>query len=152
MAISCCTFAFIIFMKPLSYYQKISVSIPRRQDYTTTYYYRKGVMVEMKVGKHNDDFQPPDKCVEEYDLDEVSYNAHIKLYQDESIKLQNEFRKDLILKYEMNKHPKANVIFDKAWDIGCSSGLQSVEYYFTDIMDLFDDESGQSYNNNISFV
>ena len=147
MAISCCIFCICSnYMKPLSYYQKISVSIPKQQDYTTTYYYRKGVMVEMKVGKHDDDFQPPKKCVEEHILDEVSYNAHMKLYQEEFVKLQEEFRRDIIIKYEMTNHPKANVIFDKAWDIGCSSGLQSVEYYFTDIMNLFDNDD------NIAFI
>jgi hypothetical protein len=127
-------------MKPLSYYRDTSVSIPKQDDYMTIYYYKRGVMVGMKVGKLDNDFQPPKKCIEEKVLDEVSYNAHMKLYQEETLRLQDEFRIDVILKYDMTNHPKANVIFDKAWDIGCSSGLESVEYYFQDLKELFNVE------------
>jgi hypothetical protein len=130
-------------MKPISYYQTTSVSIPRQDDYTTIYYYRKGVMVGIKR-QFDDDYVSPKKCVEEKVLDEVSYNAHLKHYQEENLRLQNEFRIDLIGKYGMTNHPKANAIFDKSWDIGCSSGLESVEYYFQDIMNLFDDTLVQS--------
>jgi hypothetical protein len=127
-------------MKPLSYYQKTSVSIPKQDDYMTIYYYRKGVMVGMKR-QFDEDFQPPKNCVEEKVLDEVSYNAHMKLYQEENRKLQDEFRGDLIEKYKMTNHPKANKIFNKAWDLGCSLGLDSVEDYFKELIDLFEEDS-----------
>jgi len=126
-------------MKPLSYYKETSVSIPKQDDYMTTYYYKQGVMVGMKR-QFDTDFEPPKKCVEEKVLDEVSYNSHKKHYQEENLRLQEEFRRDLIEKYAMINHPKSNAIFDKAWDNGCSSGLESVEYYFRDIVELFDVE------------
>lgn len=112
--------------------------MPRQDDYTTIYYYRKGVMIGIKK-QFDDDYVPPKNCVEEKVLDEVSYNAHLKHYQEENLRLQDEFRRDLIEKYGMTNHPKANAIFDRAWDIGCSSGLESIEYYFQDILNLFDD-------------
>jgi hypothetical protein len=62
----------------------------------TIYYYRKGVMVGMKR-QFETDFEPPENCVEEKVLDEVSYNAHRKHYSEESKRLQDEFRKDLII-------------------------------------------------------
>ena len=93
----------------------------------------------MKVGKIEDDFQPPKNCVEEKILDEVSYNAHMKLYQEERDKLEKEFREDLIQKYKMTNHPKANKLFNKAWDMGCAGGLEEVEYYFRDLVELFQD-------------
>ena len=127
-------------MKPFSYYQTTSVSIPKQDDYTTIYYYKQGLMVGMKVGKIEDDFQPPKNCVEEKVLDENSYNAHMKHYQEENLRLQNEFRRDLIKKYNMSNHPKANKLFDKAWDMGCSNGLEEVEYCFCDLLELFQDE------------
>jgi hypothetical protein len=123
-------------MKPYAYYQTTSVSIPRKDDYMTIYYYKKGVMVGMKK-QFEDDFQPPENCVEEKVLDEVSYNAHRKHYQEEVIRLQEEFRKDLIAKYKMSHHPKANKLFNKAWDMGCAGGLEEVEYYFMDLVELF---------------
>ncbi len=98
-------------------------------------------MVGMKVGKLDDDFEPPIGCVEEKVLDEVSYLAHLKLYQETNKKLQEEFRDDLIEKYQMTNHPKAIKLFNKAWDMGCSGGLQEVEYYFQDLVELFECES-----------
>ena len=127
-------------MKPYDYYRTTSVSIPKQDDYMTIYYYKKGVMVGMKVGKVEDDFQPPKNCVEEKVLDEVSYGAHMKHYQEENLRLQEEFRKDLIAEYKMSHHPKANQLFNKAWDMGCSGGLEDVEYYFRDLIELFQDD------------
>jgi hypothetical protein len=126
-------------MKPFSYYQTTSVSIPKKDDYMTIYYYRKGVMVGMKR-QFDADFEPPKGYVEERVLDEVSYNAHMKHYQEENLRLQEEFRRDLIEEYKMTGHQRANKIFDKAWDMGISSGLQEVEFYFQDLIGLFKDE------------
>jgi hypothetical protein len=126
-------------MKPLSYYQTTSVSIPRQDEYMTIYYYRKGVMVGIKK-QFDDDFEPPANCVEEKVLDEVSYSAHVNHYQEENLRLQEEFRKDLIEKYNMTGHPKANQLFDKAWDFGCSLGYDAIEDYFQDLKELFSNE------------
>jgi hypothetical protein len=126
-------------MKPYAYYQTTSVSIPRQDDYMTIYYYRKGVMVGMKR-QFETDYETPKNCVEEKVLDEVSYNAHMKHYQEEAKRLQDEFRKDLIDEYKMFKHPKANKLFNKAWDMGCAGGLEEVEYYFRDLVELFQND------------
>ncbi len=82
------------------------------------------------------DFEPPSNCVEEKVLDEISYQAHLKHYHAENKKLQDEFRHDLIEKYGMTNHPKANECFDMAWDFGSGSGLWEVEDYFVSIVDL----------------
>ena len=95
-------------------------------------------MVGMKR-QFDDDFQPPKNCVEEKVLDEISYNAHRKHYSEELKRLQEEFRRDLIAEYKMTGHPKADKLFNKAWDMGCSNGLQDVEYYFQDLIELFKD-------------
>lgn len=131
-------------MKPFSYYQTTSVSIPKKDDYMTIYYYRKGVMVGMKR-QFDVEFEPPKACVEERVLDEVSFNAHMKHYQEENLKLQEEFRIDLIEEYKMTDHPKANKIFDKAWDMGISGGLQEVEFCFQDLIGLFKDVDDEVY-------
>jgi hypothetical protein len=130
-------------MKPLSYYQTTSVSIPKQDDYMTIYYYRKGVMVGMKR-QFDEDFQPPKRCVEEKVLDEVSYNAHLNHYYEEQEKLKNQFREDLIAEYHMTNHPKANKIFDKAWELGHSKGHEEVEYYFQDLTELFQGDSSDA--------
>jgi hypothetical protein len=130
-------------MKPLSYYQTTSVSIPKQDDYMTIYYYQKGVMVGMKR-QFEEDFEPPKRCVEEKVLDEVSYNAHLNHYYEEQDKLKNQFREDLIAEYHMTNHPKANKIFDKAWELGHSKGHEEVEYYFQDLTELFQRDSSDA--------
>ena len=95
-------------------------------------------MVGMKR-QFDQNFETPKGCVEEKVLDEISFNAHMKHYQEENRRLQEEFRNDLIEEYEMTGHPKANKIFDKAWELGSSKGLEEVEYYFQDLVSLFED-------------
>lgn len=126
-------------MKPLSYYQTTTISIPKKDDYMTVYYYRKGVMVGMKR-QFDEDFTPPKNCVEEQVLDEVSYNAHLKHYIEETKRLQDEFREDLITKYDMDWHPKADKLFDKAWDYGSSLGYDVIEDYFRDLTELLHED------------
>lgn len=128
-------------MKPISYYQTNSVSVPNKEDYMTIYYYKKGVMVGMKVGKIDEEFEPPKNSVEEKVLDEISYSAHLKHYREENLRLQEEFRRDLLEKYYMTNHPKANDIFNKSWEIGCGAGYEEVEGYFRDLVELFKDET-----------
>lgn len=127
-------------MKPLDYYQTTSVSIPKKDDYMTIYYYKKGVLVAVKK-QFDEDFISPKNCVEEKVLDEVSYDAHMKHYQEDALRLQEEFRRDLIKKYNMTEHPKANRLFNKAWEYGSSSGLWDVEDYFMSLIELFQDEN-----------
>ena len=113
----------------------------------TIYYYRKGVMVGMKVGKLDEDFNSPKGCVEEEVLDEISFNAHMKLYNEENLRLQEDLRRDMIAKYHMTGHPKADKLFNKAWDMGCSGGLEEVEYYFRDLVELFQDDQTNAPTN-----
>jgi hypothetical protein len=122
-------------MKPFSYYQTTSVAIPKKDDYMTIYYYRKGVMVGMKR-QFDVDFEPPKGYVEERVLDEVSYNAHLKHYHEEIVRLQNEFRRDLISKYGMINHSKADKIFEKAWELAGGSDLRDVEDNFMSLVEL----------------
>jgi hypothetical protein len=140
-------------MKPYSYYQKTSISIPTKDKYMTIYYYRKGVMVGMKR-QFDVDFEPPEGCVEEKVLDEISYNAHLRHYHKENLRLQQEFRHDLIAKYGVDGHPKANKIFDKAWELGGSNNLWEVEDYFMSLVELIgcDCEEPKTENQNVDVV
>lgn len=138
-------------MKPYAYYETTSVSMPNKDDYMTIYYYKKGVMVAMKR-QFETNFEPPENCVEEKVLDEISYNAHRKHYSEETIRLRNEFKHDLISKYNMTHHLKANQLFDKAWDYGESDGLWEVEDYFMSLIELFKDDETNDDNSLFSLM
>lgn len=117
-------------------------------------------MVGMKK-QFDVDYEPPSNCVEEKVLDEISYQAHLKHYHTEIKKLQDEFRDDLIEKYDMIGHPKANDCFLKAWDFGSGAGFWEVEDYFMNLIELVRDEGhdpdhnitqSSYYNDTISFI
>lgn len=133
-------------MKPLLYYELITVSIPRKEDYTKIFYYKNGMMIGMKR-KFDDDFDAPKDSVKEEVFDKKSYEAHLEHYQKEVMRLQNEFRTDLIEKYNMTGHPKANDCLNKAWEYGNSLGLWEVEDYFMSIIELFKEEDSSSEEN-----
>lgn len=106
----------------------------------TIYYYRKGIMVGMKK-QFEDDFIAPTKCVEEKIFDTISYDAHIEHYRKENIRLQKEFREDLISKYDMTDHPQKDKLFDKAWEFAGSLGLSVVEDYFESLIEILQDDT-----------
>lgn len=124
-------------MKPLSYYEKIAICYPNKKQYEKVYFYKKGRLIGIKE-QFDDDFKEPENCAKEIIFDEVSYQSHLKLYQEEVLRLRNEFRRDLFEKYEMTGHPKANQCFDMAWDFGQTSSYGDVEDYFMNLIGLID--------------
>ena len=130
-------------MKPFSYYQELTVAYPTKQQYEKIYFYQKGKLIAIKE-QFDYEFVEPPKCAKEVIFDEVSYQSHIKLYDEERLRLQNEFRCDLIEKYNMTGHPKANKCFDMAWDFGQSSSYSDVEDYFMNLIELVRSNSNVS--------
>lgn len=54
----------------------------------------------------------------------------------ESSKLENQFQSDLEAYYEMTGHPKAGLLYWKAYDRGHSGGLQEVANAYSDLVEL----------------
>ena len=124
-------------MKTLSYYETIIICYPSKNQYEKVYYYKKGRLIAVKE-QFNDDFKEPEGCAKEVIFDEVSYQSHLKLHKEEFLRLQTEFRNDLIEKHGMAGNPKANQCFDMAWDFGQSSSYADVEDYFMNLVNLID--------------
>jgi hypothetical protein len=123
-------------MKPISYYKTSSVSSPIEDYYMTTYYYKEGKLVVIKKGgSFNENFEAPFGCVEEKVLDQISYEAHRRLYRQEISNLQQEFKMDLLQKYYSTNHPRATDCFNLAWEFA-SGDFEEVEYYFEGISRL----------------
>ena len=62
-------------------------------------------------------------------------NARAAYYADVN-RLENQFRTDLESENEMIGHPKAPLLFSKAWEMGHSSGLSEVHNYYVDLLEL----------------
>lgn len=60
-----------------------------------------------------------------------------RAYDDEMIRLELQFWKDLCVEYDITpEHPKYVLLSSMAWEYGHSAGLQEVEYYFSEFIDL----------------
>jgi len=67
-------------------------------------------------------------------------------YYAESKRLNDMFKQDALVELgllklgayncELYKHPKADMLYDKAWELGHSSGLSDVWDYMFDLVDL----------------
>lgn len=60
-------------------------------------------------------------------------------YAEDSGRLFELFKKDLFEEYGLTGHPKADMAFSIAWDMGHSSGLSEVDIYFAQIAPLLQD-------------
>lgn len=122
-------------MKPYGYYSSLVTEFPNKSDYTLKYYYRKGKLICVK--KPFCDIQElPPNSVEETLFDEEGYELHKKAWLAEKIRLENEFREDIIKGEDLTPSEKADKCFSLAWDYGCSQGLKVVHDYFTEMSQL----------------
>jgi hypothetical protein len=133
-------------MKPFDYYSKPQTLYPHKKDYITFYVYDKGACIaEEKSGsgtgsitKSHLNQKYPNAVIQEV-LDEDAYQAHSKEYNEERNKLHLEFQNDLFEDYDVSDNPKRFKCFELAWEHGRSSGLEVVDGYFGDFVELIRD-------------
>jgi hypothetical protein len=91
-----------------------------------------------------DDAENFAKELRAYEAAKVDYNAAVKIYNAEEIRLMALFMNDLFLEYVRSDNgviaddvrKKAEVIYAKAWSDGHSSGYSEVETQFADLVDF----------------
>lgn len=57
-------------------------------------------------------------------------------YYAEEVRLIRNFKNDLETEFKMQDHPKAELLYAKAWAQGHSSGLHEVYYAYSDLVEL----------------
>jgi hypothetical protein len=55
---------------------------------------------------------------------------------NEILRLEAEFKRDLLAYYEVTDSPKADKAFAIAWDIGHASGYSDIAHTFADLVEL----------------
>ena len=122
-------------MKPYNYYTSFTVDFPDKFNYTLKYYYRKGKLMCIKK-PFCDLKEIPINAVEETVFDEDGFKLHEKAWLSEKIKLEEEFKEDLIREEGLSPSEKVDICFSLAWDYGCSQGLKEVHDYFRELSQL----------------
>ena len=59
-----------------------------------------------------------------------------KIGKQKARELKYQFKGTLEREHNLVGHPKADLLFEKAWDLGHASGLQDVESYYADLAEL----------------
>lgn len=59
-----------------------------------------------------------------------------RAYQDDQRRLEEEFKRDALEDVGMTGHPKAELLWSKAWDLGHSAGYGEVYNYLADLVEL----------------
>jgi hypothetical protein len=59
-----------------------------------------------------------------------------KAYHTDRIRLDNEFKADLLADLGITNHPKADLLYSKAYEMGHSSGRSEVYNYALDLVEL----------------
>ena len=122
-------------MKPYAYYSSTTVEYPSKANYSINYYYRRGKLI-CERRPFSEIKEIPVDAVEETVFDEECFKLHEKLFFDEKMALQEEFKRDLLEAEGVVGHEKAEACFTLAWDYGSSTDLREVHDYFRDLIQL----------------
>jgi hypothetical protein len=110
---------------------------PNVVELEAKYYYSKGRLILTKRPFSEVEEIPPG-AVEEVVFDQESYENHFEVWHKEKIRLEQEFKNDLIYESGVSDMVKAGRCFSLTWDYGCSHGLSEVHDYFKDMIELVD--------------
>jgi hypothetical protein len=116
-------------MKEISYYSKVDVPYPNREEIADA------IMIEMEtfVGTKSEIIAKEEelkvKVKETYFIMKKAYNSGIA---DKS----QEFKFDLFEEYNVLNNPKKDKCFEFAWEYGHSDGYGEIANYFGDLVEL----------------
>lgn len=74
--------------------------------------------------------------LDEYEILMKSHREVMASYNARSAALEAEFRHDLEVYFGMVGHPKADLLYHKAYERGHSGGMQEVANHYSDLVDL----------------
>lgn len=75
-------------------------------------------------------------ALEAHDVAMKAHREHVAAYYARSAALEAEFRHDLEVEYLMVGHPKADLLYGKAWQMGHAGGLHNVANHYADLVEL----------------
>lgn len=117
---------------------KNTMPYPRKEDFTTKYYYKMGELVYTQgPGVANCEIPVSlNGCVSEKCVDDDGYHAARREYAKRSRELHEMFKQHLFDELGISDNPKREKLFSKAWEMGHSSGLSEVYSVAEEIVEL----------------
>ena len=116
-------------MKDTSYYIEISIPFKNKSDFTREV----ASVVANVVGTREEiDAKEKELLIEANN----AFIAHSTKRQKEINEKRLEFKMDLAKENGVEDNPKLDLLWEKAWDLGHSCGLNEVSNYFMNLVDL----------------
>jgi hypothetical protein len=106
-------------------FYKNKVKFPSKQDFTTYNAYKCGECL-LNVSKESLEYNKDQGYLIETFFDVDSYKKIVDKYREEENKIYCQFKKDLLEELGIADHPKAELLFNMAWDRGHSCGYSEV--------------------------
>lgn len=78
-----------------------------------------------------------DKIASGYYVNKVPYTKSTREeWRQENYRIEAEFKEDLAREFGVDTHPKAPLLWDRAWSLGHASGFSEVYNYYLDLVEL----------------
>lgn len=125
-------------MKPWRAY-RTSLPFPKKAAYTKLYAYREGETVwsgDLNVWNMMKGNAKPHYGITEKVVDLEAYKAALEEYRLDELRLKQTFKRDLEDEYDTYSHPKAQKLFDMAWERGHAKGHQSIAAEYAELAEL----------------
>lgn len=129
-------------MKPFEYYSTLKTIPPTKESYTTFFVYDRGkllyegsALIESEISLKK---KYPDAVIQHV-LNKDSYNEHVRIRNEESKALKEEFKQDLFQAFGVTENPKRFKCYDLAWEYGHAEGFYGVYNHFVDFVELIID-------------
>lgn len=120
-----------------------TVHYPSKTEYDLFYVYHNGTVIHNGLVIWDHDERDEKRAewkkagyVFEQKVDWPAYEAAKQAYQVEETRLYEQFKTDLAAYFGLTDHPKANLLFDKAWARGHANGFAEVYNIYDDLKDL----------------
>ena len=115
-------------MKDFKYYTTYETLYPNKSDY-----FKCDCGLEIKemyifcpkCGKHT-----------KYEERIKMYKNHLEKYRNEIQQKHDKFKTDIFKEFDVLNNLKKDLLFDKAWERGCSNGYYEVYSIFEDLVEL----------------
>ncbi len=74
--------------------------------------------------------------LEQYNKDVIPFEEALREWRRKEADLVEKFRKDALIRLGLSAHPKASLLYKKAWDHGHANGLSEVYWWLKDLAEL----------------
>jgi hypothetical protein len=128
-------------MKDYDYYAMKGVSYPTKTQFTTVFVYKTGRVVWQGAMAEFDACEKDLKSAGmiEKSVDEDAYKTAMASYHVQQQKRSIEFFTDLCEEHGVTGNPKADKVYQLAYDYGHSVGHQEVAGYFAQLAEIIKD-------------